>query len=58
VIASTDWISAARLIPVLSRAGCSVSIVAPKRSALHQTGGIDHAVVCGDSIEDTVDTAL
>lgn len=58
MIASTDWISAARLIPVLSHAGCSVSIVAPKRSALHQTGGIDHAVVCGDSIEDTVDAAL
>lgn len=58
VIASTPWISAARLIPVLARAGCSVSVVAPKTSALHQTGGIDHAVICGDSIEETIDAAL
>ncbi|MBX2852713.1 MAG: ATP-grasp domain-containing protein [Phycisphaeraceae bacterium] len=58
IVASTDWISAARLVPVLKRAGCVVTVVGPRDSALLKTGGVDQAVVGGETIQQTIDTAL
>jgi hypothetical protein len=58
IIASTDWISAARLVPVLKRAGCVVTVVGPRDSAVLKAGGVDQAIVGGETISQTIDTAL